>query len=97
MSDRLSWGFALHPQALPLLRRLLERGLIDRIASPADGGSWGSGELPNLLASEWPRSRCFVAVGACGAITRLIAPHLDHKNSDPAAVSYTHLTLPTKA
>jgi len=86
MSDRLSWGFALHPQALPLLRRLLERGLIDRIASPADGVAWGSGELPNLLASEWQRSRSFVAVGACGAITRLIAPHLDHKSSDPAVV-----------
>ena len=86
MSERLSWGFALHAQALPLLRQLLQRGLIDRLASPADGLAWQPGELPNLLASEWPRSRAFIAVGACGAITRLIAPHLDHKGADPAVV-----------
>jgi cobalt-precorrin 5A hydrolase/precorrin-3B C17-methyltransferase len=86
MSERLSWGFALSRDALPLLRRLLEQNLIDRIASPAEGGSWPAGELQTLLSSEWPRSRAFVAVGACGAITRLIAPLLEHKHSDPAVV-----------
>jgi len=86
MSERLSWGLALHTQALPLLRQLLERGLIDRIAAPADDQGWGPGELQLLFASEWPRSRAFVSVGACGAITRLIAPHLQHKSTDPAVV-----------
>ena len=86
MSERLSWGFALSNQALPLLRQLLERGLIDRIASPADGLTWPAGDLQRLLESEWPRSRAFVAVGACGAITRLIAPLLSSKSTDPAVV-----------
>ena len=86
MSERLSWGFALSNQALPLLRQLLERGLIDRIASPADGLTWPAGDLQRLLESEWPRSRAFVAVGACGAITRLIAPLLCSKSTDPAVV-----------
>ena len=86
MSDRLSWGFALSSDALPLLRRLLEQNLIDRIASPADGSSWQAGEVQRLLSSEWARSQAFVAVGACGAITRLIAPLLAHKHSDPAVV-----------
>jgi len=86
MSERLSWGFALSNQALPLLRQLLDRGLIDRIASPADGESWQPGDLNRLLESEWCRSRAFVAVGACGAITRLIAPRLTDKQHDPAVV-----------
>jgi cobalt-precorrin 5A hydrolase/precorrin-3B C17-methyltransferase len=86
MSERLSWGFALNSQALPLLRQLLERGLIDRIASPADGEAWQPRDLQRLLESEWPRSRAFVAIGACGAITRLIAPLLLGKERDPAVV-----------
>ena len=86
MSERLNWGFSLSNQALPLLRQLLERGLIDRIASPADGVAWQTGDLQRLLTSEWPRSRAFVAGGSCGAITRLIAPLLSGKDTDPAVV-----------
>jgi len=86
MSERLSWGFALSTASLPVLRQLLERGVIDRIASPAYGECWQSGDLQRLLESEWPRSRAFVAVGACGAITRLIAPLLSDKRRDPAVV-----------
>jgi cobalt-precorrin 5A hydrolase/precorrin-3B C17-methyltransferase len=86
MSERLSWGLSLSHHALPLLRQLLERGLIDRIASPADGVAWQGGDLQGFLASEWPRSRAFVAIGACGAITRLIAPLLEGKQRDPAVV-----------
>ena len=77
MNERLSWGLSLSHHALPLLRQLLEHGLIDRIASPADGMAWQGGDLQGFLASEWPRSRAFVAIGACGAITRLIAPLLE--------------------
>ena len=86
MSERLSWGFALSTASFPVLRQLLDRGVIDRIASPADGKCWESGDLQRLLESEWPRSRAFVAVGACGAITRLIAPLLSDKHHDPAVV-----------
>jgi cobalt-precorrin 5A hydrolase/precorrin-3B C17-methyltransferase len=86
MSERLSWGLSLSNHALPVLRQLLEHGLIDRIASPADGVAWQSGDLQGFLSDEWPRSRAFVAIGACGAITRLIAPLLQGKQTDPAVV-----------
>ena len=86
MTQTLRWGFGLSPDALPLLRRLLAAGLIDHLALPPDEDHWPSGGLPALLAEEWPRSAAFVAVGACGAITRLIAPQLGHKSRDPAVV-----------
>ena len=86
MTQTLRWGFGLSPDALPLLRRLLAAGLIDRLALPPNDDHWPSGGLPGFLAEEWSRSSAFVAVGACGAITRLIAPLLNHKSSDPAVV-----------
>jgi cobalt-precorrin 5A hydrolase/precorrin-3B C17-methyltransferase len=86
MTQTLRWGFGLSPDALPLLRRLLAAGLIDRLALPPEEDHWPSGGLPTFLAEEWPRSAAFVAVGACGAITRLIAPQLGHKSCDPAVV-----------
>lgn len=86
MNDSLIWGFSLSASGLPLLRRLLQSGDIDRLASPANGSHWESGELQTLLQANWSVSRAFVAVGACGAITRLIAPQLRDKASDPAVV-----------
>ena len=86
MTQPLRWGFGLSPDALPLLRRLLAAGLLDRLALPPNDDHWPSGGLPTFLAEEWPRSSAFVAVGACGAITRLVAPVLNHKSSDPAVV-----------
>ena len=105
----LRWGFGLGPASFPLLQRLLQAGLIDRMVLPPPsmesepsqqqlgaGGLDGAGASGNpdwhrataaeLLASEWERSGAFVAVGACGAITRLIAPHLTDKGQDPAVV-----------
>ncbi len=97
----LSWGLGLGDASLPLLRRLLTADLIDRIAlppqacpalppqpdaRPGEDGAWNGRSLAELLAEEWPRSTAFVAVGACGAITRLIAPLLGGKASDPAVV-----------
>ena len=38
------------------------------------------------LEREWPRACAVVAVGACGLLTRLIAPLLGDKGSDPAVV-----------
>ena len=101
MNPPLRWGFALSAAALPLLRRLLAAGLIDRIALPAHSPAvvdplhnpgdaaapgWSASRAAALLEAEWSRSAAFVAIGACGAITRLIAPRLGHKSSDPAVV-----------
>lgn len=86
MSQQPSWGFSLGPASVPLLRRLLAAGLIDRLALPPQGDHWAADELSALLQEEWTRSRAFVAVGACGAITRLIAPLLVGKRHDPAVV-----------
>ncbi len=38
------------------------------------------------LAQEWSRASALVAVGACGLVTRLIAPLLQGKELDPAVV-----------
>ena len=86
MTHPLRWGFGLSPDSLPLLQRLLSTGLIDRIALPPEETSWPAGGVAAFLAEEWPRSSSFVAVGACGAITRLIAPLLRDKGQDPAVV-----------
>ena len=86
MSQAPRWGFSLGPTSLPLLRHLLAAGLLERLALPPDGDHWQAGELATLLEQEWSRSRAFVAVGACGAITRLIAPLLGEKRDDPAVV-----------
>ena len=105
----LRWGFGLNPSSFPLLQRLLQAGLIDRLVLPpqsmeaepsqqlfSEGGpdaagvsgapDWHRATAVELLASEWERSSAFVAIGACGAITRLIAPHLKAKGQDPAVV-----------
>ncbi|MFM8674940.1 MAG: precorrin-3B C(17)-methyltransferase [Vulcanococcus sp.] len=86
MTEPLIWGFGLSPQAEPLLQRLLGAGLITRVALPPDGERWQSGELSLFLGATWPQCRALVAVGACGAITRLVAPLLHHKHHDPAVV-----------
>lgn len=101
MTDGLRWGFGLGAEALPLLRRLLAAGLIDRIALPPQSpaaanpsatpvqeqaSAWSHQGPQELLRAEWSRSAAFVAIGACGAITRLIAPQLGDKSSDPAVV-----------
>lgn len=108
-AQALRWGFGLGPSSFPLLQRLLQAGLIDRLVLPpqsieaepsqqlvsfggpdAEGVSgdpdWHRATAAELLASEWERSSAFVAIGACGAITRLIAPYLKTKAKDPAVV-----------
>ena len=86
MTDALIWGFGLSTQAEPLLQRLLRSGVIDRVALPPDGHAWRSHELSHFLGETWPTGQALVAVGACGAITRLVAPLLQGKDSDPAVV-----------
>ena len=86
MTHSLRWGFGLSPDSLSVLQRLLSAGLIDRIALPPEETAWPAGGVADFLAEEWPRSTAFVAVGACGALTRLIAPLLRDKDQDPAVV-----------
>jgi cobalt-precorrin 5A hydrolase/precorrin-3B C17-methyltransferase len=86
MTQPLRWGFGLSPDSVPVLQRLLSAGLIDRIALPPGQEHWQPGGVAAFLAEEWSRSSAFVAVGACGAITRLITPHLGDKRRDPAVV-----------
>ena len=86
MTEPLIWGFGLSTQAEPLLQRLLRAGLIARVALPPQGEGWRSHELSQFLGDTWSTGQALVAVGACGAITRLVAPLLQGKDSDPAVV-----------
>jgi cobalt-precorrin 5A hydrolase/precorrin-3B C17-methyltransferase len=68
--------------AAPVLRRLEQSALVHEIRWPGDAepdsGHW--------LAQRWGEVSAVVAVGACGLVTRLIAPLLGDKNRDPAVV-----------
>lgn len=68
--------------ATPVLRRLEQSALVAEIRWPGEGeedsGTW--------LAERWSGVGAVVAVGACGLVTRLIAPLLGGKNRDPAVV-----------
>ncbi|MCM2359847.1 MAG: cobalt-precorrin 5A hydrolase [Geobacteraceae bacterium] len=44
------------------------------------------GELKLLVRRLWPEYRGFVFIMAAGIVVRMIAPHLDSKEKDPAAV-----------
>ena len=66
-------------------QHLVSAGGADAAGASGDP-DWHRATAAELLASEWERSSAFVAIGACGAITRLIAPHLKAKGQDPAVV-----------
>ncbi len=82
MSDHTTiWGLSFSPEGNGLLELLSQAGLIHRTVE--------SGSEPaasDLLQSQWGRAQGFVVVGACGLVTRLIAPLLQGKNQDPAVV-----------
>ena len=82
MSDHTTiWGLSFSPEGNGLLELLSQAGLIHRTVE--------SGSEPaasELLQSQWGRAQGFVVVGACGLVTRLIAPLLQGKNQDPAVV-----------
>ncbi|MEB3156769.1 MAG: precorrin-3B C(17)-methyltransferase, partial [Cyanobacteriota bacterium] len=67
--------------AMPLLRQLDQAldGLVIR---------WPHGEEApeGWLADQWTRVAGVIAIGACGLVTRLVAPLLTDKRSDPAVV-----------
>ena len=82
MSDHSTiWGLSFSPEGNGLLELLRQAGLIHRTVE--------SGSEPTaseLLQSQWGSAQGFVVVGACGLVTRLIAPLLQGKNQDPAVV-----------
>ena len=82
MSDATTiWGLSFSPEGNALLELLLQANLIHHKVE--------SGSAPaasELLQSQWRNAQGFVVVGACGLVTRLIAPLLQDKNQDPAVV-----------
>lgn len=82
MSDPTTiWGLSFSPEGNGLLELLRQAGLIHHTV---DTGS--APAASELLQSQWGRAQGFVVVGACGLVTRLIAPLLQGKNQDPAVV-----------
>ena len=87
----IALGFS--PSAEAVLRQLEQGGLTTETHR-----AWeGNGESGPWLAERWGRVSAVVAVGACGLVTRLIAPLLAGKASDPAVVvldSQARYTIP---
>jgi len=78
MNQRTCWGLGLSAASDPVLSQLHQGGLVQLAPATTSAAAF--------LAEHWASSAAFVAVGACGAITRLIAPLLKGKNRDPAVV-----------
>ena len=82
-------GFS--PAAEPILRQLEQSGLVGAIRWPVgEGGPPREGAPPEApgtwLQRHWGDVTAVVAVGACGLVTRLIAPLLQDKQRDPAVL-----------
>ncbi|WP_409996430.1 precorrin-3B C(17)-methyltransferase [Cyanobium sp. Aljojuca 7D2] len=75
------WALGFSAASTPLLERLAQAGLVDGRVGPDDEPT-----PRDCLADQWPSAGAFVIVGACGLVTRLIAPLLTGKDSDPAVV-----------
>ncbi len=73
-------GLGFGPAAAPLLQRLAQAGLLETVRGPGDGAA------ADWLAERWGSAGAVVAVGACGLVTRLIAPLITEKDSDPAVL-----------
>ncbi|MCT0206174.1 precorrin-3B C(17)-methyltransferase [Synechococcus sp. CS-1332] len=63
-----------------MLERLSQAGLLQIVRDQGDKAAavW--------LAEQWGAAEAVVAVGACGLVTRLIAPLIADKDSDPAVL-----------
>jgi cobalt-precorrin 5A hydrolase/precorrin-3B C17-methyltransferase len=84
----------LSASAWPLLQRLKQGGYVDTLALTVQAAS-GLEEQPadlqigraaDLLNEHWARSSTLIVIGALGAVTRLVAPLLTHKDQDPAVL-----------
>ncbi len=73
-------GLGFGPTATPMLQQLTDAGILRTVRGPEDGAAavW--------LAEHWGTAEAVVAVGACGLVTRLIAPLISDKDSDPAVL-----------
>ena len=82
MSDttRRHIGLGFGPTAAAMLQRLRQAGLLTVVRGPEEEASapW--------LARHWGSADAVVAVGACGLVTRLIAPLIGDKQNDPAVL-----------
>ncbi len=75
------WGLGFSPAAQGPLNLLLQAGVVDQLVLPGASPSAAA-----VLAREWRDAHAFIVVGACGLVTRLIAPLLSDKHIDPAVV-----------
>ena len=80
-SNQANWGLSFSPAGDRLLPRLAQAGLIQHQVS-----SGASPSARDTLQQQWVDASGFVVVGACGLVTRLIAPLLQDKHRDPAVV-----------
>ncbi len=80
LRQRAIIGLGFGPTATPMLERLAQAGLLRTVRGPENGAAavW--------LAEHWATAEAVVAVGACGLVTRLIAPLIGDKDSDPAVL-----------
>jgi len=87
-------ALGLSSRALPLLQRLQQAGEVHWIAlTPQASASLPSppadlliGAAADLLANHWDRCGGLILIGAVGAATRLVAPLLSDKETDPAVL-----------
>ena len=89
-----SLAIGLSVSAWPLLRQLHQSGQAQRIGLTPSAAA-AVIEPPDdlliapaseLLAEQWRSGSCLVVIGALGAVVRLIASSLNHKQTDPAVV-----------
>ena len=89
--ERRIVGLGFSPAAVAVLRQLEQVGMLTAVRWPSSGAAGETSPAPVAalapwLAREWPSASAVVAVGACGLVTRLIAPLLTCKQRDPAVV-----------
>ncbi|MFM7636195.1 MAG: precorrin-3B C(17)-methyltransferase [Cyanobacteriota bacterium] len=75
------WGLGFSEAAAGVLEQLRQAGLVSAVA-----GHDASPSARETLTQHWTSSRGFVVVGATGLVTRLIAPLLGDKHTDPPVV-----------
>ena len=91
-AGRLALG--LSSRAWPLLQRLQQCSLTDQLALtpgaaaaiPDLDGTCLVNSAAVLLQQHWQEGGVLIVIGATGAVTRLIAPLLTDKDSDPAVL-----------